>query len=158
MCGIAALFGYGEAAPPVDREELQRIRDRMATRGPDGAGEWFSQDRRVGLAHRRLSIIDLSEAGAEPMFSADDSLALVFNGEIYNYVELRRKLLAEGYQFKSHCDAEVLLALYQTRDLDGMMNALRGMYAFAIWDKKKQGMLLGRDPFGIKPLYYSDNG
>jgi asparagine synthase (glutamine-hydrolysing) len=158
MCGIAAVFAYGESASPVDREEVLRMRERMLSRGPDGAGEWFSEDGRVGLGHRRLSIIDLSEAGAQPMFNADRSLALIFNGEIYNYAELRSQLADKGYQFMSHCDAEVLLGLYETRGIDATMNALRGMYAFAIWDQRKQGMLLARDPFGIKPLYYSDNG
>lgn len=157
MCGIAAIFAYGEAAPPVDREEVLRMREQMLARGPDGSGEWFSEDRRVGLGHRRLSIIDLSPAGANPMFNADRSLALIFNGEIYNYKELRSQLLAKGYPFQSHCDAEVVLALYATQG-EGMMNQLRGMYAFAIWDQKKQGLLLARDPFGIKPLYYFDDG
>ncbi len=134
------------------------MRDQMAARGPDGKGEWFSEDGRVGLGHRRLSIIDLSDAGAQPMFNADRSLALIFNGEIYNYKELRQKLLSEGRQLRSHCDTEVVLELYATRGAEGMMNELRGMYALAIWDSNKRGMLLARDPFGIKPLYYSDNG
>ena len=158
MCGIAAIFAYGEAAAPVNREEVLRMREQMASRGPDGAGEWFSEDRRVGLGHRRLSIIDLSPAGAQPMFNADRSLALIFNGEIYNYAELRSELAAKGYPFQSHCDAEVLLALYERHGADRMLDNVRGMYAFAIWDKKRQGLLLARDPFGIKPLYYSDNG
>lgn len=158
MCGIAAVFAYGEMAPPVDRDELIRMRDRMASRGPDGTGEWISEDRRVGLGHRRLSIIDLSPASDEPLFNADRSLAITFNGEIYNYKELRAGLADSGYLFKSQGDAEVVLALYETCGIDETMKALRGMYAFAIWDRRKQGMLLARDPFGIKPLYYSDNG
>ena len=158
MCGIAAIFSYGEMAPPVDRDELIRIRDQMGSRGPDGTGEWFSEDRRVGLGHRRLSIIDLSHASDEPLFNADRSLAITFNGEIYNYRELRSRLSDQGYRFMSQGDAEVVLALYETRGIDETMKALRGMYAFAIWDGRKKGMLLARDPFGIKPLYYSDNG
>lgn len=134
------------------------MRERMFSRGPDGSGEWFSDDGRVGIGHRRLSIIDLSPAGDQPMFNADRSLAITFNGEIYNYVELRAQLAGKGYPFRSHCDTEVILALYTIYGIDGMMNHLRGMYAFAIWDQKKQGLLLARDPFGIKPLYYSDNG
>ncbi|PZR76741.1 MAG: asparagine synthase (glutamine-hydrolyzing) [Chthoniobacterales bacterium] len=168
MCGIASIFAYGASAPPVDRAELLRMREQMLSRGPDGAGEWFSNDGRVGLGHRRLSIIDLSSAGAQPMWNADRSCAIIFNGEIYNYAELRAQLLAggspsdnpgdfRGYQFRSHCDTEVLLALYEKRG-DAMLEGVRGMYAFAIWDARKQGMLLARDPFGIKPLYYSDNG
>src|ERR1700726_3925563 len=115
MCGVAAIFAYGQSAPPVDRDEIRRMRDRMASRGPDGEGEWFSNDGRVGLGHRRLSIIDLSAAGAQPMFNADRSLAIVYNGEIYNYAELRSRLAANGYRFQSHCDTEVLLALYETK-------------------------------------------
>ena len=168
MCGIAAIFAYGEAAPPVDRDEVLAMRERMFARGPDGAGEWFSEDGRVGLGHRRLSIIDLSPAGAQPMFNADRSLAIIFNGEIYNYRELRAQLAAsgsleptarrdKGYRFESNSDTEVLLHLYADKG-EGMMNQLRGMYAFAIWDRNKRGIFLARDPFGIKPLYYSDNG
>jgi asparagine synthase (glutamine-hydrolysing) len=158
MCGIAAVFAYSESAPPVDREEVLRVRDHMLSRGPDGEGLWFSDDRRVGLGHRRLSIIDLSPAGAQPMWNADRSVAIIFNGEIYNYRELRSQLVAAGYQFQSNCDTEVLLALYATRGGDAMMNELRGMYAFAIWDNTRRCLFLARDPFGIKPLYYADNG
>jgi asparagine synthase (glutamine-hydrolysing) len=158
MCGVAAIFAYGEMAPPVDCNELRRMRDRMASRGPDGEGEWFSEDGRVALGHRRLSIIDLSPAGAEPMWNADHSLGLIFNGEIYNYRELRAELSAKGYQFRSHCDAEVLIALYEMRGRDDMLDRVRGMYAFAIWDARDQGLFLARDPFGIKPLYYADDG
>src|SRR5437764_5333958 len=178
MCGIAAVFNYGEFNP-VDRAEVIRMREQMFARGPDGEGEWFSEDGRVGLGHRRLTIIDLSPAGAQPMWNADRSLAIIFNGEIFNYCELRSQLshrgrflpgehtgqrvgrygpeAANGYQFRSHCDTEVLLALYESRG-EAMLNELRGMYAFAIWDRNKEGLFLARDPFGIKPLYYSDNG
>src|SRR5439155_19239506 len=158
MCGIAAIFAYGEAAPLVDRDEVLRMRERMSARGPDGDSEWFSDDGRVGFGHRRLSIIDLSAAGAQPMFNADRSLAVIFNGEIYNYRELRSQLLVNGYRFQSNCDTEVLLALYEMRGGDRMLDEVRGMYAFAIWDKQRQSLFLARDPFGIKPLYYSDNG
>src|SRR5207249_7428074 len=148
MCGIAAIFAYGKSAPAVDRAELLRMREQMFARGPDGEGEWFSEDGRVGLGHRRLTIIDLSEAGAQPMWSADRSLAIIFNGEIYNYRELRSQLSVNssqlsgrGYQFRSHCDTEVLLALYRTRG-EAMLDELRGMYAFVIWDKRRQGLFL----------------
>ena len=157
MCGIAAVFAYGETAPPVGEAELLAMREHMFARGPDGAGQWISDDGRVGLANRRLSIIDTSPAGEQPMFNADRSLAIVFNGEIYNYRELRERLVREGRRFQSHCDTEVLLELYATRG-EAMLHELRGMYAFAIWDRNKQGIFLARDPFGIKPLYYSDNG
>ena len=90
MCGIAGIFAYRDHAPPVDREELLRIREAMIRRGPDGAGLWIADDQRIGLAHRRLAIIDLSAAGAQPMATAEGSLRITFNGEIYNYRELRK--------------------------------------------------------------------
>lgn len=157
MCGIAGIFGYAEAAPPVDSDELLRIREAMLKRGPDGAGLWISPGRRVGLAHRRLAIIDLSEAGAQPMATADGRLQITFNGEIYNYRELRRELEAKGYAFRSQSDTEVLLHLYADRGAE-MVHALRGMFAFGIWDARAQTMFLTRDPLGIKPLYYADDG
>lgn len=157
MCGIAGIFAYGHSAPPVDQEELLRIREAMIKRGPDGAGLWISPDRRVGLAHRRLAIIDLSEAGAQPMATADGRYRISFNGEIYNYRELRRELEAKGCVFRSQSDTEVLLHLYAERG-EEMVHVLRGMYAFGIWDEHKGELFLARDPFGIKPLYYADDG
>lgn len=157
MCGIASIFAYNHAAAAVDKGELLRIRDAMINRGPDGAGLWISADRRVGLAHRRLSIIDLSDAGAQPMATDCGRFRITFNGEIYNYRELRRALEGKGIRFRSTSDTEVLLYLYVERGV-AMVDALRGMYAFAIWDECKQGLFLGRDPFGIKPLYYCDDG
>jgi len=157
MCGIAAIFNYGTNADYVSRDELLAMRDHMAARGPDGVGEWISADRRVGLGHRRLSIIDLSPTGAQPMFNEDKSLVIIFNGEIYNYKELRSQLSVNGYQFKSQSDTEVILKLYAERGAD-VVHALRGMYAFIIWDACKRELFLARDPFGIKPLYYADDG
>jgi asparagine synthase (glutamine-hydrolysing) len=129
----------------------------MRVRGPDGAGLWVSGDQRVGLGHRRLAIIDLSDAGAQPMGNADGSLQVVFNGEIYNHLELRRQLEGKGHKFRTSSDTEVLLHLYREYG-EGMTAWLRGMYAFAIWDTVRKRLLLGRDPFGIKPLYYADDG
>jgi asparagine synthase (glutamine-hydrolysing) len=157
MCGVAVVYAYSSSAAPADREELRAVRDHMAARGPDGAGEWFSQDGRVGLAHRRLSIIDLSERGAQPMASADGHLVISFNGEIYNYRELRQELQARGRIFTTESDTEVLLQLYEAHGT-AMLGKLRGMFAFALWDGRKRAMLLARDPFGIKPLYYADDG
>jgi asparagine synthase (glutamine-hydrolysing) len=176
MCGIAAIFSYSPDAPPVDRAELLAMRDHMTARGPDGAGLWISPDQRIGLAHRRLSIIDLSEAGAQPMFACgvrsaepgafsscnqepltDNGLGITFNGEIYNYQALRSSLQALGYKFRSNCDTEVLLHLYAEKGAD-LVHDLRGMYAFALWDARTRSLLLARDPFGIKPLYYADDG
>ena len=156
MCGIAGIFAYDNAAPAADREQLRTVRDHMTARGPDGKGEWFSGDGRVALGHRRLAIIDLSERGAQPMLSADGKLAVVCNGEIYNYRELRKSLETRGRIFRSDSDTEVLLHLYAEKGA-AMLHDLRGMYAIALWDAEKRSLLLARDPFGIKPLYYSNH-
>jgi len=118
---------------------------------------WLSSDNRVGLAHRRLAIIDLSESGSQPMANADGNLVVTYNGEIYNYRVLRAVLEKKGYNFRSSSDTEVLLHLYADLGAD-MVQQLRGMYAFAIWDNRRQGLFLARDPFGIKPLYLADDG
>ena len=157
MCGIAGIYAYHYAANAVDRAELRRIRDHMAARGPDGLGEWYSQDERVGFGHRRLTIIDLSERGAQPMASADGKLVVTFNGEIYNYRQLRASLEAKGRRFRTQTDTEVLLHLYAEKG-EAMVHDLRGMFAFGLWDAEKSALLLARDPYGIKPLYYADDG
>jgi asparagine synthase (glutamine-hydrolysing) len=157
MCGIVGIYAYQPAAAAPDRAELRRIRDHMAARGPDGAGEWVSTDGRVALGHRRLSIIDLSDRAAQPMQAADGHLVITFNGEIYNYRALRSELESQGYIFRTQSDTEVLLHLYAAHGKD-MVHKLRGMFAFAIWDHAKRALFLARDPYGIKPLYYSDDG
>lgn len=157
MCGISGIFAYHYAANSVNRKELLATRDHMIARGPDGAGLWLSDEERVGFGHRRLAIIDLSELGAQPMRTVDGRFTITFNGEIYNYQTLRRDLEGKGYVFRSQSDTEVLLHLYADRGAD-MVHALRGMYAFAIWDNVRRELFLARDPYGIKPLYYSDDG
>ena len=157
MCGLVAFFAYHPVAPEINRDELRIIRDHMEHRGPDGTGEWFSDDRRVGLGHRRLSIIDLSDAGRQPMTNEDGLVQLVFNGEIYNYQALREKLVLKGHVFRSNSDSEVLVHLYEERG-EEMVHDLRGMFAFALWDAKRNQLLLARDQYGIKPLYYADDG
>jgi asparagine synthase (glutamine-hydrolysing) len=157
MCGIAGIYAYHYAANPIDVAELRRIRDHMAARGPDGQGEWCSPDNRVGLGHRRLAIIDLSDAAAQPMASADGRLTIILNGEIYNYKALRAELETRGCVFRTHSDTEVLLHLYAEKGA-AMVHDLRGMFAFALWDCDKGELLLARDPYGIKPLYYADDG
>lgn len=157
MCGAAGIYAYGSSAPSVNERELLAIRDRMSSRGPDGAGLWLGQGQRIGLAHRRLAIIDLSDAAAQPMVSHTGHLIVTFNGEIYNYQALRSELVGFGYKFTSHSDTEVLLHLYDYKGAD-MLHDLRGMFAFAIWDARKQELFLARDVYGIKPLYYSDAG
>ncbi len=157
MCGINGIFAYHRAANAVDRDELLLTREHMIARGPDSAGAWVSDGRRLGLCHRRLSIIDLSEAGAQPMISACGRFAVTFNGEIYNFRELRSKLETRGRVFGSQSDTEVLLHLYAEYG-DAMVQDLRGMFAFAIWDAELRSLFLARDPYGIKPLYYADDG
>jgi asparagine synthase (glutamine-hydrolysing) len=156
MCGIAAIFNYRNGQP-VDRGEMGRVLAHMQRRGPDGSGEWYGLRGAVALGHRRLSIIDLSEAGAQPMASAEGKFLITFNGEIYNYRQLRAELEAKGRLFRSQSDTEVLLHLYELEG-QAMLSKLRGMYAFAIWDEPRRGLFLAADPFGIKPLYYSDDG
>ena len=129
MCGIAAIFSYAANAPPIDHEELYHIREAMEARGPDGAGLWVSANKRVGLAHRRLSIIDLTDAGNQPMASSDCRFYVIFNGEIYNYRTLRTRLEAKGYKFRSSSDTEVLLYLYRDRGRE-MVHDLRGIMPY----------------------------
>ena len=155
MCGINAIYAYRDAAPPVDREEVIATRECMHSRGPDAGDAWFSDDGRVGFGHRRLAIIDLSPGGAQPMHFG--ALSIVFNGEIYNYRELRAQLEARGRRFTTQSDTEVLLQLYDEKQ-ERMLGELRGMFAIALWDGARRRMLLARDPYGIKPLYYADDG
>lgn len=157
MCGIAAIYAHDEDATPVDIRELLNIRDHMINRGPDGAGLWLAKDQRIGLAHRRLSIIDLRDVALQPMSAREGRLQIIFNGEIYNYRSLRYELEKKGYQFVTNSDTEVLLHLYAEKGQE-MVHDLRGMYAFALWDEDLQGLFLARDPFGIKPLYFHDDG
>src|SRR5580704_2677712 len=157
MCGIAGIYGYRDSANAVDRSELIAMGDHMKQRGPDGSGIWIDSDGRIGLAHRRLAIIDLSDNGLQPMQTEDGRFVISFNGEIYNYKELRRSLVAAGYRFRTESDTEVLLHLYAHRGVE-MVRELRGMFAFALWDAQERVLVLARDPYGIKPLYYSDDG
>ena len=161
MCGITVLFAHGPRAAAVNREELARINAAMIPRGPDGDGSWLSEDGRVGLAHRRLAIIDLSDAAAQPMRLADSpagrELRITYNGEIYNYRALKSELEAEGRRFRTDSDTEVILHLFD-RDGPAMVEKLRGMFALAIWDGDDRSLFLARDPFGIKPLYVADDG
>jgi asparagine synthase (glutamine-hydrolysing) len=157
MCGIAGIYAYSKNALPVDEAELLRMREQMVARGPDGSGTWVSGDKRVGLAHRRLAIVDLSPAGAQPMYDPETGNWIVYNGEVYNHNELRTQLNADGIITHSQCDTEVILKLYAQKG-ESMLPMLRGMFGFAIWDATKKKILLARGPFGIKPLYYADDG
>lgn len=157
MCGLAGIFAFADAAAPVDRQALLTMRDHMSARGPDAAGDWIDEAGRIGLAHRRLSIIDLSERAHQPMLSPDGQTVISYNGEIYNFRELAETLIATGHVFRTRSDTEVLLAAYAEYGPD-MVHHLRGMFAFAIWDSAQQRLFLARDPYGIKPLYYATDG
>ncbi|MGH7607187.1 MAG: asparagine synthase (glutamine-hydrolyzing), partial [Gemmatimonadales bacterium] len=152
MCGIAGAVTWREGTR-LDRERLCRMATRMAHRGPDGEGFWTDPQGRAALAHRRLAIIDI-EGGRQPMCSDDGRIALVFNGEIYNYRELRRSLLDQGVQFHTVSDTEVLLRLYE-RYGAGAVQYLRGMFAFAVWDATRGELVLARDRVGKKPMFYA---
>lgn len=151
MCGIAGIINIDPKEISVQR--LQLMTDRIAHRGPDGEGYWISDDQSTGFGHRRLSIIDLSKAAAQPMHYMK-RYTLVFNGEIYNYLELKNKLVQQGYHFTTHSDTEVLLALYDA-EKENCLQFLDGMFAFAIHDDKEKKIFCARDRFGEKPFYYS---
>ncbi len=157
MCAINGIFAYHYAANDVSRNEVLTTRDAMAARGPDGAGAWFDVSGRMALGHRRLAIIDLTEAGEQPMHSRCGRYVITFNGEIYNHRELRKTLESIGHSFRTQTDTEVLLTLFATSGMD-MVHVLRGMFAIAVWDRLEAKLYLVRDPFGIKPLYYADDG
>lgn len=146
MCGIAGYLGRFE------REELENMSRRVAHRGPDSEGFWVSDDRQAGLAHRRLSIIDLSTAASQPM--ADDNVVLIYNGELYNYRELREQMVQAEFQFRTRSDTEVILKMYLWKGV-AMLSHLNGIFAFAIWDKRSKTLFAARDGVGVKPFYYT---
>jgi len=156
MCGITGAFGWGQSRFDVDEATLWRMTDAMAHRGPDGRAIHFDPARRIGLGHRRLSIIDLA-AGHQPMANDDGSLWIVFNGEIYNHAAIRSRLEAKGVRFQTRCDTEAILRLYEERG-EECVHELQGMFAFAIWDARQGRLFLARDRIGIKPLYWCDAG
>ena len=150
MCGIAGIVQFNE---PISIAALKKMTDSLVHRGPDGEGHWLNNKAKVGLGHRRLSIIDLSENTKQPMHYANNRYTLTFNGEIYNYIELKEELKKKGYSFISESDTEVLLALYDCKK-EKCLQDLDGMFAFAIWDEKEQTLFCARDRFGEKPFYY----
>ena len=153
MCGICGVWEYGAAEGRVERALVERMRDVMPHRGPDDAGELIFDDARGGLGFRRLSIIDLSEAGHQPMHGCTDSVWLVFNGEIYNHASLREGLEERGHVYSSRTDSETILHLYEERGLD-FVHDIEGDYAIAIWDARHERLVLVRDRIGVKPLYF----
>src|SRR5512138_3690719 len=148
MCGIAGIVGRLKA----DGSDTRAMLDALRHRGPDGEGVF--NDGHAAFIHRRLSIIDL-EGGRQPLHNVDRTIWLVCNGEIYNYVELRQRLEADGHRFTTHSDCEVIIGLYE-RYGDRLVEHLRGMFAFALWDARQQRLLIARDHLGQKPLYYVD--
>ncbi len=151
MCGIAGFNGE------FSLDALKRMGERIAHRGPDSSGAFHAPAHRVGLVHQRLSIIDLSPAGNQPMTDATGQVTIAFNGEIYNFRELRAELVAAGYAFRGHSDTEVLLNLYLLCG-ETMLQRLNGVFAFAIWDGRTRSLLVARDGLGVKPLYYAETG
>jgi asparagine synthase (glutamine-hydrolysing) len=156
MCGIAGIISLGDA-PPVDERLVWRMSEIIGHRGPDDAGVYCSADGRAGLTNRRLSIIDVSEAGHQPMATPDGTMWMAYNGEVYNYTDFRDELIARGHTFRGHSDTEAILRLYQERGPE-MLGALRGMFAIAIWDEQRRELFLARDRIGVKPLYYTFAG
>ena len=158
MCGIAGILAFSSSSQVVE-EELARLNDAMPHRGPDGSGVWLSEDRKIGLAHRRLAIVDLTDDARQPMTDAEASVQLTFNGEIYNHLVLRKELEAAGYRFRTdHSDTEVLVHGYKHWGIDGLVSRLIGMFAFAIWDIRKKRLTIVRDRVGIKPTYFTRAG
>jgi len=153
MCGIAGFSRFNTQLGDI--ETLKEMGQAIYHRGPDAGSEYI--DENIGLCHRRLAIIDLSDAGVQPMHSNDERYVIAFNGEIYNFLDVRAELAAEGYTFNTHTDTEVILALY-TKYGEQCLEKLNGMFAFALWDKKEQTLFVARDRLGKKPLYYHFDG
>ncbi len=152
MCGITGVLSFN--SEPVSSEILKKMTDAIRHRGPDGEGVYLNHP--IAFGHRRLAIIDLSSAGKQPMISADGRFVISYNGEIYNFEELKTELKKKGYSFQSRTDSEVLLNAFAEWGVDSL-NRLNGMFAFAIWDNKTQELTLGRDRYGVKPVYYALN-
>ncbi|GAB4392192.1 MAG: asparagine synthase (glutamine-hydrolyzing) [Gammaproteobacteria bacterium] len=153
MCGIAGYL-YPQTLRSEDGATLERMTRSLAHRGPDHGSTWISKEHGIGLGHRRLAIVDLSPQGQQPMHSHCDRYAIVFNGEIYNHIQLRQELSRQGAQFNGHSDTEVMLEAIAQWGLTSALSRFVGMFAFSLWDKKEQQLYLARDRLGIKPLYY----
>lgn len=150
MCGIAGILSESRK---VDLDQLKKMTDSIIHRGPDGEGQWLNDKKNIGLGHRRLSIIDLSDRGSQPMHFGEGRYSITFNGEIYNYLEIKKDLLKKGFKFYSDSDTEVLLALYHD-ERENCLHKLDGMFSFAIWDEEEHSLFCARDRFGEKPFYY----
>ncbi len=150
MCGITGIYRFNKQVNP---DEIDKLTDSLSHRGPDGRGVWFNNKKNLGLGHRRLSILDLTVAGTQPMVSPDGKYVIVLNGEIFNFLEIKSKLALKGYTFKTKTDTEVVLKAYQEWGTK-MLDIFNGMWAFAIYDIDKEMLFLSRDRYGVKPLYY----
>jgi asparagine synthase (glutamine-hydrolysing) len=158
MCGIAGALYLDPVGPDEALHQLHAMAHALEHRGPDGAGYWYDRPSGAALAHRRLAIVDLSPLGAQPMHSASGRMVLTFNGEIYNYLGLRRELERAGQQFRSATDTEVFLEACERWGLDATLSRVRGMFAFALWDRQTRTLYLARDRFGEKPLHFAQFG
>lgn len=156
MCGILGIFNYSGRNGTVSPEILSRMTTAIRHRGPDDDGMYISEDRRIGMGFRRLSIIDLSSAGHQPMSNPEGTIWITFNGEIYNHAELRADLEAKGYRYRSRTDTETLIYAYQEYGI-GFIGKLYGMFGMVIWDSRRDRMLVVRDRLGVKPVYYTQN-
>ncbi|MDU0356366.1 hypothetical protein RS130_22945 [Paraglaciecola aquimarina] len=153
MCGI---LGIKSTVSAVNREKLSTMRDTMPYRGPDSQGLWFDDEAKIGLAHLRLSILDPTPAGHQPRVEASHNCVISYNGEVYNYLEIRSVLETKGYSFETGADTEVVLKAYLEYGVDCLQH-FNGMFAIAIWDGNKKELFLARDRLGIKPVYYMHN-
>ena len=152
MCGIA---GFIDRSIDVSAEAvLRRMSDSLSHRGPDGSGYWCDREAGVALGHRRLAVVDVSSAGQQPMHSRVGRYVIVFNGEIYNFLDIGKELVARGHNFIGHSDTEVLLAAIEEWGIDATLNRTVGMFAFAVFDRQERCLTLARDRMGKKPLYY----
>ena len=159
MCGIAGLIdSQGKRRPAENRRLARAMADAIRHRGPDGSGVWADEEAGVFLSHRRLSILDLSDAGAQPMATPDGSGHITYNGEAYNAADLKPELEAAGYRFRGHSDTEVILYGCQHWGVEETSRRLTGMFAFAYWDRKTRTLSLVRDRLGKKPLYWFQRG
>src|SRR3990170_3411187 len=152
MCGIAGLISF--SGKSIKRGLLETMMDALSHRGPDDAGLYLSEDKTVGLAHRRLTVIDLSIAGHQPMSNEDGTVWISFNGDIFNFPELKISLMQQGHKFRSNCDTEVIIHLYEEYG-DECLDRLNGQFAFVIWDSRRKSVFGARDRLGIRPFYYS---